>query len=75
MSPGTSKREELARQKQRAEQASAKDERDRQILDQERGRHDRIVAKTAKLREQRLAKEAAEREVAQKAKSNNRAPK
>jgi len=64
MNPGTSKREELARQTQRAEQAFTKDERDRQILDQERGRHDRMVAKTAKLREQRLAKEAAEREAA-----------
>ena len=64
MGGGTSKKQELARQTRKAEQAFTKDERDRKILDEERGRHDRMIAKTAKLREQRLAKEAAEREAA-----------
>ena len=45
-----------------------KKERDRQILGEEDSRRAADTAKTAKLREQRLAKEAAEREGAQKAK-------
>ena len=63
MSGGISKKEELDRQKRHAEQAFAKHERERTILDVERGRHDTMVAKTTKLRELRMAKEAGEREV------------
>lgn len=62
MSGGTSKKEELARQKKQAERAFVRDERDRTILDVERDRHDKMVTRTAKLRELRMAKEAGERE-------------
>jgi hypothetical protein len=66
VSGGTSKKEQLARQKKHAEQAFVREERDQTILDVERGLHDKMVAKTAKLRELRLAKEAGEREIDKK---------
>ena len=66
MSGGTSKKEERARPKRQDEQAATKEERDRQILGEEDSRRAADTAKTAKLRELRLAKEAAEREAAPK---------
>jgi hypothetical protein len=63
VSGGTSKKEQLARQKKHAERAFVREERDQTILDAERGRHDKMLAKTAKLRDLRMAKEAGEREI------------
>jgi hypothetical protein len=68
-----SKQDELAR---RARQAFLKEERvhesERRIVDEQR-RHDDVVAKTTRLRDQRIAKEAAEREAASKTKPVERA--
>jgi hypothetical protein len=69
------KQDELAR---RARQAFLKEERhhqvEQQIVDEAKRQAD-TAAKTAKLREQRLAKEAAERDVASKTKPAKRARK
>jgi hypothetical protein len=71
MSDGT-KQDELAR---KARKHFLADERARDIeqrVENEKRRHGEMVAKTARLREQRLAKEAAERGVASKAEPSKR---
>jgi hypothetical protein len=55
-----SKEEELARQRAKAERAFMQDQKNRHVLEDEQQRVAETAAKTAKLREQRLAKEAAE---------------
>ena len=55
-------KDRLAAQVRAAEKAFRKDERDRAVMDEEAKRVASDLAKTARLREQRLAKEAGERE-------------
>ena len=56
-----------------AEKIFLEQKRDQSVISEEDARRDAIAAKTAKLRELRLAKEAAERKAAAKAKSAKRA--
>jgi hypothetical protein len=56
-----------------AERIFLDQKRDQTVFSEEDGRRDAIAAKTAHLRELRLAKEAAEREATAKAKSPKRA--
>jgi hypothetical protein len=65
-------KEQQARLVQKAEQAFAKEKHQRKVLDEGRGDHASVMAKTAKLRVERLAKEAAERGGASKAEPSKR---
>jgi len=75
MSDGDKNRAELSG---RARRLFLEEERARegaQRVAEEKRRHDQMVAKTARLRELRLAKEAAERRSAAKPRSRKAAPK
>jgi len=61
-------KERQARQGQKAEQTLAKEKHQHRVLDEERDHREEIAANTAQLREQRLAKEAAEPKAEAKAK-------
>src|SRR5215469_956908 len=67
-----SEEEELARRRAKAERSFLQDRKDHDVLEGEHQRVAKTAAKTAKLREQRLAKEAAELNGAPKAKPRTR---